>query len=48
MFKEVQEEIQEKDAEQDIVDRDPQLKQLSADNKEASYPVLYASRVLQA
>ena len=29
MFNEVQEEIQEKDAEQDIVDRVPQLKQLS-------------------
>ena len=31
MFNEVQEEIQEKDAEQDIVDRVPQLKQLSID-----------------
>ena len=36
MFNEVQEEIQEKDAEQDIVDRVPQLKQLSIDIDKAT------------
>ncbi len=48
MFKEVQEEIQEKDAEQDIVDRDPQLKQLSADIDKATTAVINAKLSLES
>lgn len=48
MFNEVQEEIQEKDAEQDIVDRVPQLKQLSADIDKATTAVINAKLSLES
>lgn len=48
MFNEVQEEIQEKDAEQDIVDRVPQLKQLSTDIDKATTAVINAKLSLES
>ena len=48
MFNEVQEEIQEKDAEQDIVDRVPQLKQLSTDIDKATTAVINARLSLES
>ena len=48
MFNEVQEEIQEKDAEQDIVDRVPQLKQLSIDIDKATTAVINAKLSLES
>ncbi len=48
MFNEVQEEIQEKGAEQDIVDRVPQLKQLSADIDKATTAVINAKLSLES
>ena len=42
MFNEVQEEIQEKDAEQDIISRVPELKQLSSDIDKATTAVINA------
>ena len=48
MFNEVQEEIQEKDAEQDIVDRVPQLKQLSTDIYKATTAVINAKLSLES
>ena len=48
MFNEVQEEIQEKDAEQDIVDRVPQLKQLSSDIDKATTAVINAKLSLES
>ncbi|MBR6202031.1 MAG: hypothetical protein IKQ62_03395, partial [Bacteroidaceae bacterium] len=48
MFNEVQEVIQEKDAEQDIVDRVPQLKQLSADIEKATTAVINAKLSLES
>ena len=43
MFNEVQEEIQEKDAEQDIISRVPELKQLSSDIDKATTAVINES-----
>ena len=48
MFNEVQEEIQEKDAEQDIVDQVPQLKQLSTDIDKATTAVINAKLSLES
>ena len=48
MFNEVQEEIQEKDAEQDIVDRVPQLKQLSTDIDKATTAIINAKLSLES
>ena len=48
MFNEVQEEIQEKDAEQDIVDRVPQLKQLSIDIDKATNTWVNATLQLES
>ena len=48
MFNEVQEEIQEKDAEQDIVSRVPELKQLSADIDKATTAVINAKLSLES
>ena len=48
MFNEVQEEIQEKDAEQDIVDRVPELKQLSTDIDKATTAVINAKLSLES
>ena len=48
MFNEVQEEIQEKDAEQDIVDRVSQLKQLSTDIDKATTAVINAKLSLES
>ena len=48
MFNEVQEEIQEKDAEQDIVDRVPELKQLSTDIDKATTAVINARLSLES
>ena len=48
MFNEVQEEIQEKDAEQDIVDWVPQLKQLSTDIDKATTAVINAKLSLES
>ena len=48
MFNEVQEEIQETDAEQDIVDRVPQLKQLSTDIDKATTAVINAKLSLES
>ena len=48
MFNEVQEEIQEKDAEQDIVSRVPELKQLSADIEKATTAVINAKLSLES
>ena len=48
MFNEVQEELQEKDAEQDIVDRVPQLKQLSIDIDKATTAVINAKLSLES
>ena len=48
MFNEVQEEIQEKDAEKDIVDRVPQLKQLSTDIDKATTAVINAKLSLES
>ena len=48
MFNEVQEEIQEKDAEQDIVNRVPELKQLSADIEKATTAVINAKLSLES
>ena len=48
MFNEVQEEIQEKDVEQDIVDRVPQLKQLSTDIDKATTAVINAKLSLES
>ena len=48
MFNEVQEEIQEKDAEQDIVDQVPQLKQLSTDIDKATTAVINARLSLES
>ena len=48
MFNEVQDEIQEKDAEQDIVDRVPQLKQLSIDIDKATTAVINAKLSLES
>ena len=48
MFNEVQEEIQEKDAEQDIISRVPELKQLSADIDKATTAVINAKLSLES
>ena len=48
MWGDVQEEIQEKDAEQDIVDRVPQLKQLSTDIDKATTAVINAKLSLES
>ncbi len=48
MFNEVQEEIQEKDAEQDIIGRVPELKQLSADIDKATTAVINAKLSLES
>ena len=48
MWGEVQEEIQEKDAEQDIVSRVPELKQLSADIEKAITAVINAKISLES
>ena len=48
MFNEVQEEIQEKDAEQDIISRVPELKQLSADIEKATTAVIKAKLSLES
>ena len=48
MFNEVQEEIQERDAEQDIVDRVPELKQLSTDIDKATTAVINAKLSLES
>ena len=48
MFNEVQEEIQKKDAEQDIVNRVPELKQLSADIDKATTAVINAKLSLES
>ena len=48
MFNEVQEEIQEKDAEQEIVNRIPQLKQLSTDIDKATTAVINARLSLES
>ena len=48
MFNEVQEEIQEKDAEQDIISRVPELKQLSSDIDKATTAVINAKLSLES
>ena len=48
MMNEVNEEIQEKDAEQDIVNRVPELKQLSADIEKATTAVINAKLSLES
>ena len=48
MFNEVQEEIQEKDAEQDIISRVPELKQLSSDIDKATTAVVNAKLSLES
>ena len=48
MMSEVQEEIQEKDAEQDIVSRVPQLKQLSTDIDKATTAIINAKLSLES
>ena len=48
MFNEVQEEIQEKDAEQDIISRVPELKQLSIDIDKATTAVINAKLSLES
>ena len=48
MFNEVQEEIQEKDAEQDIISRVPELKQLSADIDKATTAIINAKLSLES
>ena len=48
MFNEVQEEIQEKDAEQDIISRVPELKQLSSDIDKATTSVINAKLSLES
>ena len=48
MMSEVNEDIQEKDAEQDIVDRVPQLKQLSIDIDKATTAVINAKLSLES
>lgn len=48
MFNEVQEEIQEKDAEQDIISRVPELKQLSSDIDKATTAVINARLSLES
>ena len=48
MFNEVQEEIQEKDAEQDIISRVPELKLLSADIDKATTAVINAKLSLES
>ena len=48
MFNEVQEEIQEKDAEQDIISRVPELKQLSSDVDKATTAVINAKLSLES
>lgn len=48
MFNEVQEEIQEKDAEQDIVSRVPEIKQLSIDIDKATTAVINAKLSLES
>ena len=48
MFNEVQEEIQEKDAEQDIISRVPELKQLSTDIDKATTAVINARLSLES
>ena len=48
MFNEVQEEIQEKDAEQDIISRVPELKQLSSDIDKATTAVINAKLALES
>lgn len=48
MFNEVQEEIQEKDAEQDIICRVPELKQLSSDIDKATTAVINAKLSLES
>ena len=48
MFNEVQEEIQEKDAEQDIISRVPELKQLSTDIDKATTAVINAKLSLES
>ena len=48
MMNEVNEEIQEKDAEQDIVSRIPELKQLSADIEKATTAVINAKLSLES
>lgn len=47
MFNEVQEEIQEKDAEQDIISRVPELKQLSSDIDKATTAIINAKLSLE-
>lgn len=48
MFNEVQEEFQEKDAEQDIISRVPELKQLSSDIDKATTAVINAKLSLES
>ena len=48
MFNEVQEEIQEKDAEQDIISRVPELNQLSSDIDKATTAVINAKLSLES
>ena len=48
MFNEVQEEIQEKDAEQDIISRVPELKQLRSDIDKATTAVINAKLSLES
>ena len=48
MFSEVQEEIQEKDAEQDIISRVPELRQLSTDIDKATTAVINAKLSLES
>ena len=48
MFNEVQEQIQEKDAEQDIISRVPELKQLSTDIDKATTAVINAKLSLES
>ena len=48
MYSEVQEEIQEKDAEQDIINRVPELKRLSADIEKATTAVINAKLSLES
>ena len=48
MFNEIQEEIQEKDAEQDIVSRVPEIKQLSTDIDKATTAVINAKLSLES
>ena len=48
MYSEVQEEIQEKDAEQDIISRVPELKRLSADIEKATTAVINAKLSLES